>query len=298
MNQILLTLFAFSFFWSGGQREQDYTLYHEKIVVIEEHNARGSFDSSLAMYYDIFNKYNRVLARDAYNACQLSALKKSKHFAHYFYVCAKSGITKPMLLNNYLIGREYKLDSNNLNTLYANGLKEYLNRIDTTLRNEMILRFNNEQKSKGKENYSKICTDNFNRIFELSKEGRFPGEDIIGNDDDLESIILPTLCHYPYSYRILEPYLTDALNKGKTTPISLLYLYSFNQTRRSILYTSNIPSDTTNFNIDYNMPFGRQSNNLEEVDKQRSIRNVIPLAVQKSLKNFMARYGIDYRIGY
>lgn len=46
-------------------------------------------------------------------------------------------------------------------------------------------RYNREQGSKGKGNYAMACEDNFNRIVQLAKAGRFPGENLIGPDDHL-----------------------------------------------------------------------------------------------------------------
>lgn len=290
----ILFLFSTAF----GQNNTDYSLYHDKILFIEQCNSRGSFDSSITLYATIFNKYERVMARDAYNACQIAALKNHKLFPDFFALCAKSGISSNRLLKNPLIRALYVTDSAKLERLYLKGYNEYLLRIDTALRNEMIQRADREQRSKGSENYSKICTDNFNRILELSKQGRFPGESLIGNTDEIESLIFPTLCHYPYSYVTMEPYLYEALKAGNLTPISLVYLYGFNQTRKSILYTTEIPNDTQNFNVVYNMPFGLQSGDFAEVNKQRASRKVMSMSVQKGLKELNSKYGLDYLIGY
>lgn len=291
---LLLLLFSTAF----GQKNKDYSLYHDNILLIEQFNSLGDFDSSISMYAEVFGKYGRVMARDAYNACQIAALRKHKLFPDFFSYCAESGISKVRLLRNPLIQAQYIVDSTKLSKLYLIGYNNFLNRIDTVLRHEMIQRSNNEQKNKGTNNYFKICSDNFNRILELSKNGRFPGESLIGNSDEIESIIFPTLCHYPYSYVTMEVYLNEALRNGNLTPISLVYLYGFNQTRKSILYTSDIPNDTLNFNIIYNMPFGLQSNDFTEVNKQRAVKKIISMSVQKGLKELNSKYGLDYLIGY
>lgn len=290
----ILFLFTAAF----GQNNTDYSLYHDKILIIEECNSRGSFDSSITLYAAIFNKYERVMARDAYNACQIAALKNHKLFPDFFTLCAKSGISSRRLLKNPLIRAVYVTDSTKHANLFLKGYNDYLQRIDTALRSEMIQRADNEQRNKGMENYSRICFDNFNRILELSKEGKFPGESLIGNSDEIESMIFPTLCHYPYSYVTMEPSLYEALRSGNLTPISLIYLYGFNQTRKSILYTSKVPIDTLNFNIIYNMPFSLQSNDFTEVNKQRAARKVISMSVQKGLNELNSKYGLDYLIGY
>jgi hypothetical protein len=82
------------------------------------------------------------------------------------------------------------------------------------------------------------------------------------------------------------------------TPLSLIYLYGFNQTRKSILYTNNIPLDTVNFKIAFNMPFGQQSTNFIEVNKQRAIKKIFSMSIQNNLKSLNSKYGLDYLIGY
>ena len=298
MKKAISIFSTFLCLFTFGQKDKDYSLYHYIILKIEECNSRGSFDSSIAMYSDIFNKYDRVLARDAYNACQIAALQNNKHFSDFFFFCAKSGITKTKLLSNRLIKSKFTTDSVKLNTLFSKGSKDYFKRIDTTLRQEMIQRSDNEQKNKGKEKYFEICKDNFNRILDLSKQDKFPGENIIGNSDEVESLIFPTLCHYPYSFRIMEPFLIDALNTGKVTPLSLIYLYGFNQTRKSILYTNDIPVDTINFKIAYNMPYGMQSTDFTEVNKQRTIKKIFSMSIQNNLRGLNSKHGLDYKIGY
>jgi hypothetical protein len=292
----LMLIYFSSFVWA--QQAIDYSEYNDLMLTIEACNARESFDSSIQKYSTVFTKYERVFAADAYNACQIAALKKHKYFPDFFYKCAHSGISKTRLLSNALIKDMFITDSTNLNVLYSKGNKAYLKRIDANLREEMIKRSRKEQESKGKPNYASICTDNFNRILELTKAGKYPSENLIGIDDDIENIVFPTLCHYPYSFKILQPYFTEAVMKGKITPLSILYLYGFNQMRRSVLYTNDIPVDTTNFKIAYNIPYGKESYDFKEVNKQRAIKKVPSMSVHTALRNLRAKYGLDYLIAY
>ncbi|MDI9339935.1 MAG: hypothetical protein QM534_05125 [Sediminibacterium sp.] len=296
-KHILLLLLSISSLFMA-QKNPDYTAYNDAMLSIEACNSRASFDSSITKYYHLFSKYELAFAKDAYNACQIAALKNHKYFHHFFYKCAQSGITKTRLLSNPLIKTAYISDSVNLNTLYSKGNTEYTKRIDMGLREEMLKRAAKEQESKGKQNYAQVCTDNFNRILELTKSGNYPGEFLIGVSEDIESIIFPTFCHYPYSYIALSSYWPDALKKGHITPFSLLYLYGFNQTRRSVLYVADIPTDSTHFKIPYNMPYGNQSTDFAEVNRQRTLKKVISMAVQNNLRNLRSTYGLDYLMGY
>ena len=282
----------------SAQAQRNYTDYHNRILSIEECNSRESFDSSIVLYSEVFSKYDRVMARDAFNACQIGALQKSEAFYNFFLRCAQSGITIKSLLGNALINTQYRVDSVRCIRLYQEGYADYMARIDTALRSEMIERAALEQRNKGNEKYAGICSDNFNRIIELCSKGQFPGEDLIGNSEDIENIIFPTLCHYPYSFVKLESCLNEAVKNGSLTPLSLVYLYGFNQTRKSVLYTNDIANDTIHFNIIYNIPFGLQSYDFSEVNMQRRLRGIFTMEVQERLRKLRAKYGVDYLMGY
>lgn len=297
MKKIYL-LFCFSNTLIFGQSTQDYSFYFDQILIIEESNAKEDFEKSLSLYTDLFHKYPRVLAKDAYNACQIAGLTKSKSFPDLFLMCAKSGIEKSKLLKNQHIYSEYKIDSLKLKIAYTEGYSIYLNRIDTALRREFLNRYELEQKNKNTERYLQICTDNFKRIEELSKQNKFPGEDLIGPDKNLSSCVMPTLLHFPYAYTRLTSHLWQAVQSGKTTPLAVLYLYSFNQTRTSSLYTAGIPQDTINFKTCYNLPFGKESADLDEVNKQRSLKKVVSVQTLAGLLNLNAKYRLDYQLGF
>lgn len=281
-----------------GQKTKNYVDYHHKMLRIEECTARENFDSSITMYFDLFNEYERVFSKDAYNACQIAALIKHKHFSYFFTKCAETGIKKQFLFENELIHSSYLNDTISLNKSYIIGINKFNTKIDTALRRDFFRRYETEQKIKGKDGYAEICEDNFNRILDLAKQGKFPGEDLIGNTDLMESMVIPTFCHYPYSYKFIEPYLEEALNRGQITPISIVYFYGFNQARTSKLYNEKIPIDTVNYRICYNMPFGKQSYDFKEVNRQRLIHLIFSMATQNNLRNLRTKHKLDYQLGY
>jgi len=294
----LYLIYAFSL-TTLGQSKKDYTFYFDQILLIEKATSEENFTESLKLYSRTFNKYERIFARDAFNACQIAALKNHSNFQRFFFECAKSGVPKQLLLSSRHIFQQYRSDSLKLNLVFAKGAGIYLSRIDTSLRNEFKKRFEFEQKNKGKENYKIICSDNFSRILQLAKHDSFPGENLIGADENLESYYtLATLLHYPYSYNLLQPFLWEAVQEGKAQPLSVMYVYSFNQTRTSILYDANIPTDTVNFKIVYNLPFGKRSKDLIQVNKERKLRQIFSLEVEQKLKAVAAKYALDYKYGY
>ncbi|MBL7754025.1 MAG: hypothetical protein JNM44_06065 [Chitinophagaceae bacterium] len=283
---------------SLAQDTKDYTNYHHQITKIESDLSRGAFENAMAAYHQLGQRFNRMLARDAFNACQIAAFQKSPQFHWFVYHSANAGILLSTLLENRLIREGFLNDTITFLQTYSSGYKRYSKRIHPDLREEMLRRYELEQKNKGRENYLQICTDNFNRILELAKNGQFPGEELIGVNADIESIVIPTLCHFPYSYVLLQPYLNKALQDGNLNLRSIFYLYSFNQARQSMLYTPQISIDTVHFTEIYNLPFGFQSEDTALVNRNRIRHGLLPLDAQKRLKSITAGYGIDYLMGY
>lgn len=274
-------------------------IYPASIRQAEDAMANEDFDEALKQYRKLFDSARYVMARDAFNACQLAAIRTTADFDFYFLQCARAGVPERMLYGNLHIWPRVEKDTTAFRTLYTSGYKAYLNRIDTTLRREFAARYKREQSSKGMSNYAMVCEDNFNRIVQLAKAGRFPGENLIGPDDHLGwEYVLPTLLHYPYSYNYLKTYLLDALAQGLISPFQVGYLYGFNQTRTSILYTREIPVDYTNFKACYNLAFGKQSDDIPEVNAQRRLMYLPSVETERKIKAVASRYQIDFCEGY
>jgi hypothetical protein len=299
MKILVILLFVLFHVFSASSQTEDYYSYFDQIVKIEESTSNETFEQSIEMYEDLFKKYEFVFARDAFNACQIASLIKSKKFDSFFFTCAKSGVGKNTFLNNALIFEFYKTNFSRYDSLILKGYSNYLSRIDTNLRKEFRLRYQDEQESKGHSNYRSICFDNFNRILELAEQGNFPSESVIGVNENLENgFVFATLKHYPYSYSKLKDYLWTSVRTGGTQPLSVLYVYGFNQRRVSVLYSQAIPVDTLNYKICYNLPFGLVSGNIEQVDIARKQKQVLSIETQERLENVAKKYNIDYRFGY
>jgi len=274
-------------------------IYPEHILLAEEAIASEDFEDALNQYHDILAAGNQILAKDAFHACQLAAILDAPDFSMYYLNCAKAGIPKKLLSGNLHIWPRMEKDTTAFSAIYLEGINLYQSRIDTALRKEFIARYNREQSSKGQSNYAMVCEDNFNRIFQLAKAGRFPSENLIGPDDHLGmEFVLPTLLHYPYSYTYLKKYLLEALDQGHVSPFQVCYLYGFNQTRTSVLYTREIPVDKANFKACYNIAFGLQSSDIAEVNARRKLRYLPSVETEKKLKAVASKYLIDFREGY
>lgn len=299
MNSLLYAFLVICCIQSAafGRSERDYSKYFDRIVEIETAISYEKFDEAVEMYANLFTAYN-ALASDAYNACQIAAMTKSTHCKTFLSLCAKTGIEKNTLMRTR-IRSLYAADSVSCASILSKGYAEYWARIDTNLRNEFKKRFETEQNAKGQPNYKTICYDNFNRILALAEQGRFPDERVIGITAEIEnSYVFATLKHYPYAYLRLKEYLWESVRNGGTKPMAVLYLYSFNQTRTSVLYTNDIPRDTANFTACYNIAFGKRSDNLDAVNEQRKQRGVLPVQTETRLEDVCRKYRIDFKQGY
>jgi hypothetical protein len=298
MKYLFISAFTIFFLGSFAQRK-DYTYYFDQIVQIEECTSNENFEQSLVLYESLFAKYETVFARDAFNACQIAALQKSKTFDLFFYINARSGVGKKTLLSNSIIAGQYNASPDRFDTLFRKGSTAYFSGIDMELRNEFRRRFREEQESKGKPEYKSICYDNFDRILQLSKQNRFPSESVIGVNDDLENgFVFATLKHYPYAYTILKDYLWATVRAGGTQPLAVLYVYGFSQSRVSGLYKQIIFDDSLQYVTCYNLPFGKASAHIEEVDKARKDRQILSVETMHKLELVSRKYHFDYRYGF
>ena len=107
-----------------------------------------------------------------------------------------------------------------------------------------------------------------------------------------------TLLHYPYAYRELSVYLWEAVRKGEAHPLSLIYLYGFNQTRTSILYTSDMPEDSQHFKACYNVPFGKHSGNMAAVDSARDAAYLHTVEMDRRIDAAARESGMHFMKGW
>lgn len=71
-----------------ARRERDHTDYFLAVVKIEESLASEDFPEVLVLYHGLFERYGRVFARDAFNACQLAAFSDTSRFRNFYFWCA------------------------------------------------------------------------------------------------------------------------------------------------------------------------------------------------------------------
>jgi hypothetical protein len=284
---------------SRAQSAKDYTEYHQTMLLVEQWIAEEDFDQAIIGYKALIREYGRLLARDAFNACQIAALLKHPYTDSMYYYSALAGVPEALAKHNIHIAKARMQEIDHFDALYKAGNTQYLSRIDVNLRKEFIERYNREQQMKSDPDYKDVVTANFNRIQQLAAQGKYPGEQTIGVDNNLENTyVTATLLHYPYSYKWLEREIEAGIRRGEIQPLGALYVYGFNQTRSSVLYDQKVPHEDAYFNLTYNLPFGKYDSNAETVNANRAKKMVSSLKVHSDIDRVAKQYRIDYKLGY
>lgn len=294
MKKLLLLVLSVLIF-SGAGPKKSWLGYYDQILLIEQLIAKERFPEALRAYSSLFKKYKKIPARDAYNACQIAAIANDPSFDEFYGWCGSSGVSRRLLKRNFFISGKTKADTFAYGVVHSKGLAEYYKGIDTALRREFMERARKEVQLQGKPGLKEVCFDNFERIRALCAKNKFPGEQRIGVDENLENIVMPTLINYPYSYTALRSCLEKSLEEGGINPLQNVFLYCNNQARNSTLYT--VPKDTVNFNTIYNLQIGPKSQDIIEVNKARKEKRIQPYETEIQLRNVIAKYGLNYKPG-
>tara|TARA_B100000809_G_scaffold17440_1_gene15485 strand:- start:4667 stop:5599 length:933 start_codon:yes stop_codon:yes gene_type:complete len=192
-----LSIIVILLFSSLIVKAQDYNEYYNGINNAKLMISQDSLKTSLSYYFQTFEKFDFVFARDCYNAIELSALAKDSIKLEYFI---KRGI-KQGLNFNYVL--KMKNVSQFQNTTFIKKIEKekdrleniYTNSINWELRNEVIEMFEQDQiirekyyeailfkrKKIGRE-WEALNKIQVERIIEITKKHGFPGEKIIGID--------------------------------------------------------------------------------------------------------------------
>lgn len=284
-----------------SQQPADYRPYFQTVKRALEQTAAEDFTSALNTYRQLFRHYRFAFPRDVFNALQL-AIYTNNVSARDSLVRrgAESGVNRKTFMHNPKVLEAFMpADSLLFEQLFLTGRAVWATRVDTSLRREMIGRYKYEQASKSSRGYRSICTDNFRRIAALAAAGRFPGEARIGVADNLvNNYVIPTLCHYPFSYKILQKELHDAMVQGQLQPCSLMYVYGFNQSMWGALYRPGTPRDTITFAKHYNTGFDVKSADTAAVNRARAEMFMVSLDTEVRLEAVSRKHGLAIELGW
>lgn len=198
--KILIVLICFLAF-SIQSSAQDYTKYYQginnaKLALIED-----NLENAVTHYYKTFENFDFVFARDCFNALEVSTKLKHFEMVDYFLKrCLKQGVEFDYLQQKSMLD-EYK--QTNFWTKFLivkDSLRDiYEKNVNWKIRSEIIEMFTEDQRirdladknrlnpfkiRKLKKQFEEIDRKFVLRIIEITKEFGFPGEKIIGIDNN------------------------------------------------------------------------------------------------------------------
>ncbi len=178
---------------------QDYFKYYDGINQAKLSLINDNLDQAVDHYYQTFEEYDFVFARDCFNALEVASKIGIHNQTDYFLRrCLKQGIELSLLDRDSLL-TQFKLTPFWPKTLSeTDSLRQiYIENVNWELRKEIIEMFSEDQEirdlahknrfnifRKGKLSKQFIATDQrlVQRLVEITKEYGFPGEKLIGID--------------------------------------------------------------------------------------------------------------------
>ena len=291
---------------------KDYMEYYRLTAEAENNLYKEEFSKALELYKLCFSKYEFVHAADAHTACQIAAyLKKKQDFDNLIFREYKQGVSYQLTRANKIIGPLISgKDSVKYKQLFAKGHEIYLSKLDMPLRKEWAVRYIREQESKAnKVLFMKIRDENFARVVELSKQGKFPGERIIGipfrvpgsttqdnvyNDLYINcSFAFPTLVHTKFPYSQLEKTLRKEMLNGNISNWDFIEVYGAEQAHMGTWYPSG-PVDTVKLPKRYNsLVFSVTCKDSTRVNRDRKELNLADYITPQKWFDFRKKFNFD-----
>lgn len=314
MKQILIILWGCLLItgFSTESKEKNYVQYHRYFAEIEEFIANEKFVEAESKLDILFGNYEVKFAKDYLIAGQVCLINKHKNKGLEFIKSAlKMGVKLDCLKSIRLFNDKItETEWNQLENAVSQLRKEYLKSIDLELYQEFHNRYQEEQGSKLSERYNSIVYSNFDRIKNLIESRGFPGEAIIGIDNqdlakslsDCEcgnSKTVVTLLHYDYPIsEIGEEKLISEIENGNLHPREFATIYNFELNKVSVLYKKSTKEYESLPKYDFNFPFGERITDIEKVNIDRNKFGICKYEVDMKNVEIGRKYGMKLKFGY
>ena len=196
MKKHLIVILLFS---SIFVKAQDYNQYYDGINEAKLSIAQDSLDKGISQYFQTFEKFHFIFARDCYNSIELSALVKDTLKLEYFI---RLGIKQGLDFNRILRMKNVTEFQNSTFIKKIEKEKEslesiYINSINWELRNEIIEMSKQDQMVRkryyeailfkrrkiGRE-WEALNKMQVEKLIDITKKHGFPGEKLIGVDTE------------------------------------------------------------------------------------------------------------------
>ncbi len=309
---ILILWYPLSSGFSSKLEEKGYVKYHKEFAKIEELIVNEGFVEAELKFDSLFTKYKVKFAKDYLIAGQVSFINGHKNKGREYLRCAIGMGVNLDCLKHVRLFREKiaETDWNQLKDEESKLRKVYFKNINLELYQDFHRRYQKEQDSKGSEIYKSVVYSNFNRIISIIESIGFPGEALIGIDNQTlaksisdcdcdNSKIIVTLLHYNYPIsEIGEEKLISEIENGNLHPREFATIYNFERYKVSRLYRESNKKYESLPKYDFNFPFGDQISNIEKVNFDREKFGICKYEVDKKKIEIAQKYGMKLKFGY
>ena len=227
-----------------GKDSQDYTQYHLQIIKAEKLIASENYKDALNLYEDLFEQYEFTFLRDYQRAIQLAY--------HLGDLQQTTDLMKRAILAGWTsksIKKNKFLDSYRNSSYWESLIKDYNYlriqyeaKLNGPLKEEVKKMFSKDQKkamgalfklsSKAQDRYAQNkfaphSRGQINDLFEILESIGYPGEQIIGNDIWMSTIlshhnsISKEYVAQDTLYPSIKPALLNCLKKGQISPFEM-----------------------------------------------------------------------------
>jgi hypothetical protein len=314
MKQILIIILGYLIImgFSSEPEQKNYIQYHKDFSKVEEFVANEKFIEAESELDTLFGNYEVKFAKDYLIAGQVCLMNGHKNKGIEFIRSAiKMGVKLSCLKSIKLLSDKIvESEWNNLKNEESQLRKEYLKSIDLGLYQEFHKRYQEEQDAKRTVTYKSVVYSNFNRIKEITESIGFPGEDIIGLDNQTlaksisdcgcgNSKIIVTLLHYDFPIsEIGEEKLISAIERGNLHPREFATIYNFEKNKVSVLYSESNKEYDILPKYNFNFPFGETITDIEKVNSDREKFGICRYDIDEKKIEVSRKYGMKLKFDY
>lgn len=203
---LLIFLYTLTACEDSEKKTTDYNKYHSEIIKAEELISQNKYEDALTQYEKLFKEYDFIFLREYKVASQISLLIGEKEKGLKYI---KKAISNGWELNHL---KEQKFINKNLldsdwetiEKQYKKLQNQFLNKIDSTLKNKVRSLFEKDQKIayeayiiEDEQEQEKFIAENFPKhserqlanLLEVIETNGYPGEFLIGNDYWVSTIL-------------------------------------------------------------------------------------------------------------
>lgn len=293
-------------------KENNYIIYHGEFSQVEEFVSNEEFIEAESKLDTLFGNYEVKFAKDYLIAAQICILNGHKDKGlEFIRNTLKMGVKLDCLKSLILFKNKItQLEWSQIENEVSQLRKEYLKNIDLKLYQEFHKRYQEEQDAKLSERYKSTVYYNFNRIKEIIESSGFPGETLIGIDNQTlaksisdcgcgNSTTIVTLLHYDYPIsEIGEEKLISEIEKGNLHPREFATIYNFEKTKVSVLYNKSSKKYDGLPTYNFNFPFGEIITDIDKVNSDREKIGICRYEVDKKKGEVSRKYGMRLKFGY